>query len=232
MFILFCMIFIKISSQQQNVWNYPQRPGMESWKQLQTAEERINACQVPKDILVNLKTSELIKICLDYPLFKDLYFANSVVTGFKAMISNSNSFQELLSRSGAAKILLDLYNNMEVTLPSELKNPIDIGAYTFEFVKVELFLSNQQIFKYFDETDLALLKQILIKNYGKKAKSQTEYGLPFGLIPTSLIIARILDNQDDSTLSSNDKVLIKSFIITGVPADSEFLERIYEAIKR
>lgn len=231
-FILFilCMIFTKLSSQQQ-IWDYPLKPGMESWKQLNTARERIDACQVPEEVLKDLETSELIKICLNYPLFKDLYFANSILNGFNVMVTNSNAFQELLERENSAKLLLDLYKKMDAKIPNDYTIASQRGAYTFEFLKIELFLSNKQIFKYLEEDEITILKEMSIVNYEKKLKDQNDYGIPFGLIPTCLIISRIINNQPDIPMSSADRDLIRKFINTGIPANREFLQRMYEAIK-
>jgi hypothetical protein len=42
--------------QEENlVWDYPVKPGTEVWNLLKTEQERIDAVQVPVDILENLK---------------------------------------------------------------------------------------------------------------------------------------------------------------------------------
>ena len=59
-------------------WDYPIKPGMEEWENLESHKAKVDACQVPDDILQNISTKELLKLCLNYPLLYDVFSFNDI----------------------------------------------------------------------------------------------------------------------------------------------------------
>ena len=43
------------------IWDFPIKPGTEKWAKLKTEKERFDAMQIPKDILSQMSTKELVK---------------------------------------------------------------------------------------------------------------------------------------------------------------------------
>ena len=66
--ILLTMLFSPILLFGQ-IWSYPVRPGTEVWNNLKTEKERIEAMQIPVDILNKMSTDDIIYACINFPLF-------------------------------------------------------------------------------------------------------------------------------------------------------------------
>jgi hypothetical protein len=64
-----------------------QFPTAESLKALKKNAEIVAATQIPGDILKRIPTSVLVKTCLDYPLYPDIVFYNSLQRGMDALIA-------------------------------------------------------------------------------------------------------------------------------------------------
>ncbi|NQU52752.1 MAG: hypothetical protein HQ522_09460 [Bacteroidetes bacterium] len=106
--IILLLILIPIFSFAQDAnltWDFPAKPGKAGWKNLKTETERLNAMQVPSDVLSNMGTEELLITCMNYPaaLFYGAYSNNYV--GIKRTIEKFNGLQELLKRKDALKFI-------------------------------------------------------------------------------------------------------------------------------
>ena len=90
-------------------WNYPMKPGMDEWKQLQSNESKVNACKIPDDILFCLSTEKLTDLCLQYPLFGDIFAFNFLDMGLNQLFINFNGIRELYKRKDVANYLIKRY---------------------------------------------------------------------------------------------------------------------------
>lgn len=70
----------------------------EKWKEFQTYQEMVDACQIPEDTLKTMTTEGLIETCLSYPLMGNMLLNNSTYEGFKKQVSEFNGLQEFLTR--------------------------------------------------------------------------------------------------------------------------------------
>ncbi len=134
-----------LSQTKSKPYNFPIKPGTDEWKKFTTGAEMINACQVPRDILADLNTEALVKTCLNYPLFPLVKTSNSLQRGFNKATANFNGFQELYSRSDAAKQLVKIYNKMDAKAMDSNWTPNKVGSYTFSFTYIEIILAQEQI---------------------------------------------------------------------------------------
>ena len=91
-------------------WDYPVKPGMEKWKQLQSHEEMVNACQIPEKILLSLSTEDLTILCLQYPLLTDVFAFNFLSMGADVLFDSFNGIRELFKREEAPRELLKHYH--------------------------------------------------------------------------------------------------------------------------
>ena len=92
------------------IWDYPIKPGMEEWKQLNGREEKVRVCQIPEEALSSLSTEDLTNICLRYPLLHDVFVFTLLSTGADRLYIEFNGIRELFKRKDAAKELLKYYN--------------------------------------------------------------------------------------------------------------------------
>lgn len=109
--LLLIVIPTLLLAQEKIVWDFPVKPGKAEWKNLKTESERLNAMQVPSDVLANMETEELVITCMNYPAAL-LYgaYSNDYV-GIRNIISQFNGLQELLKRKDALKYLTKVYKN-------------------------------------------------------------------------------------------------------------------------
>ena len=207
-------------------YEFPIKPGTEEWKKFQSRSEMADVLQIPSAILKNLTTESLAKTCLNFPMFKDLYFFNDVQTGFNTLKQSFNGFQELLNRSDASIELVKLYKQMNPKSFNSTWNDTLKGSFTFQFVQIEMLLAQDQIINtLLAETKSALLKEAAQKYELKKASNQFS---GFALSPSILIIGRILDKENklQSLKAGATKGSIQKFLSTGTADNSEILEQI------
>lgn len=230
--ILFLLITIPIFSFAQNeraTWDYPIKPGSEEWKAFENTYQKIESCQIPYEVLKSISTANLIQLCLKYPLFPDLFFSNYLQSSFNRMIEQFNGFKELVKREDAGIILLELYKKMEPTGIDNSWEPQRKGFYTFDFVKIELLLANDDILVNMTPTaleDLSLRSKYVYKG---KEKIISEYGYNFGLASTALVLGKIANKKAKLDYKSDyDKKKIELFLKTGTITGKGILEFLYQ----
>ena len=94
---------------RQGLWDYPVKPGTEEWKNLQSNEEKVSACQIPEDILLTLSTEDLTDLCLRYPLLSDFLAFDNLNIGLDKLFNDFNGIRELYSREDAVIYLIRRY---------------------------------------------------------------------------------------------------------------------------
>lgn len=84
------------------------------WKEYKTLEERFMACQLSEDQLSRMTTEALLMTCINHPLAR-LYFAyDNYLDAIDVFADHCNVFQEFVKRPDAAKVISELYRNLDV----------------------------------------------------------------------------------------------------------------------
>lgn len=65
--LVFLTVFSGLAQEKDDSYNFPIRPGTEEWISLDSYEARLNAYNIPEDILRNMSTLGLVETCLIYP---------------------------------------------------------------------------------------------------------------------------------------------------------------------
>lgn len=78
---------------------------MDEWKNLQSLDEMIEACQIPTTILNHLSTEKLIDVVLDYPLAINIFAYDTPKEGITQLASYFNGLQELVERDDAVELM-------------------------------------------------------------------------------------------------------------------------------
>lgn len=126
-------------------YNFPIRPGSETWKKFTTHEQMLEATKIPPAVLSNLTTAALVETCFEYPLLSDMAAFNSLQQGLEAVASRFNGLQELLTRRDASAQLLRKYRQLISTDVNALPSLIKKGQLSFHLAVVELLLSQRQV---------------------------------------------------------------------------------------
>jgi hypothetical protein len=210
-------------------YNFPIKPGMAEWKELQSQEDMIAACQIPVEILNNLTTEALAETCLNFPIFLQITAYNNVQNGFERFAEKFNGFSELLSRSDAGQVLLTKYISMNPTAYSRTWTNIEKGNFIFDFLYIEMLLSQKEILASLSMDSRKTLANECLKKYEAKLIEKDLFGL-VGLGHTAFIMSNLLSTQNDkgflATKETNERV--KVFHETALLTDFETMTRIRE----
>lgn len=175
-----CFLFVAIACvlsvlSQAQVYNFPVRPGTETWSNLVTEEDRFSAMQIPEDQLVSMSTQDLVITCMNYPAW--LYFTafNNPQDGIDINIHNFNGLQELMKRADAPVELLSVYKQMDAARMAPKSNAINQTSWSLKRSYFELLLAQDAIINKMSETDrMDLLGEARKKLY-QKMEDPVEY---------------------------------------------------------
>lgn len=226
LFLIICTFFIPVILLGQNKistpYDFPVKPGMEEWKNFETGEEMLDACQIPEEILKNMTTQALAETCMNYPLYINYLAHNDERMGIKLMINSFNGLRELSKREDGAKELINLYNKIPI-LNTKSKTKDEYLPYRTIFV--ELILGDNTFVSKMTTDDLTRLKAIVLDKYQDKIDNQNTYSL-YNTLRTLLLGAEVMAKQD--SLSRRTKTVnndISNFIKNYKNPTKEELEK-------
>jgi hypothetical protein len=184
--------FVAVEAQKINVpYDYPIKPGMESWRKFNSQAEMIAACQIPQDVLKQLSTAALVETCLNYPLFSQVVLYNSLQDGFSRFANKFNGFKELLSRSDAPALLLERYKKMDPSGYSQSWPLVQKGQFIYSYLFIEILLAQDEIISKLNPNVKKELARETVKKFDAKAKEKELFGL-VGLSHTSFVMSKTL----------------------------------------
>jgi len=146
-------------------WDYPVKSGSEEWYYL-GIEERIEACQIPEDILSSLSSEDLAGICFKNP------HLGAISGNFEGKIDflfeRFNGIRELFQREDALQAMLKWYR---CAMLKQSEKPINDPDWDYDriwlglnFVNVEVLLSSYQS-PDDNKEDYVLIMQHLVCGY-------------------------------------------------------------------
>jgi len=186
--------FIGISTfaqEKSDTWDFPVKPGTQEWKNLgENHATMIKACQIPEESLNSISAKNLVKICLDYPLFGDFSAFNTIQRGFDIMSSRFNGFDELYTREDAGTELLEVYKSLKADGFEKDWTDLQKGKLIYKVFYLELLLAQEEVLLKYSEKDLDELLEECIKKIDTKKKA--EIYSTFSIVTTPLIMGRVL----------------------------------------
>lgn len=218
-------------SQETNDWTYPTLPGTQEWSSLDNHQAKLDACQIPEDVLQSISTSKLIQLCLDYPLLMDIYAFNQISDGFNAFYSSFNGIQELVKRTDAIEELSASYRSKMTEQTSILNNkvtPVLIkGYYKLKVSAIEMFLGCPQMQSHLTPEQQKTIIALLMQGYEKKYESIDSFK-GFGFHANVYARANIINDFDPSLFQYAGT----SLLIKRVNQDIKAVEELNEISKR
>ena len=88
-------------------------PPQEEWIDIMP-QERYAVLQIPENILEVMSTAGLAETCLNYPMYGEMAFYDSLEIGFQRIRNQFNGLQELFLRSDVADILVPIFVSMDL----------------------------------------------------------------------------------------------------------------------
>ena len=211
---LLALTFVNyLPAQESKVWDYPVHYGMPEWEKLSTFHERLNAYNIPDNLLQYMTTEDLVNTCLIYPKWLLISGFDNLQTGYNAIKSVFNGFAELENRPDAFKELYRVYQKMD---PEEITKSSKKGQFTFEFTFIELLLSQNSVLSSLSNSEKISLIKTSNSIYEKKCKHIDVFST-LGLSTTCMILGRILEqgNSDIYTSLKKDSPEVEKFIREG-----------------
>lgn len=182
------------------------------WRQFQSLKEMQDACQMPEIWLKKISTENLVRTCINYPLYGIYLAYNNELDGINVIMSGFNGFQELIKREDAAKEILNYYENTIIsctksheTVLSKVINPLRLGY-------IELIIASNGIPNLYHESHIKRLEDVARNALILKIQEPNVYSL--NTIKYSLLIGARAKLKSD-TLSFSDQALLKKFIDNG-----------------
>lgn len=217
---------IELYAQQVGFsWDYPIKPGTVEWKNLKNSDEKIEACQIPVEILSVIPTEQLIDLCIAYPLVLDITAFNNVLTGFEKYEKDFNGFQELTRRMDAALILKKKYTDID---PLELNmdwSNFKNGNHAIKISIMEILLSHKNLLSKLDnEEKKELANQYVVKR--EKKESMEEFYKDFGIQTTYLANYKLLEFESSKPEDIKAIEGLLPYVTSGILTDSSSKEKI------
>ena len=211
----FSLFTCMINAQVQ--WNYPVKPGMEEWNQLETEQERIDVLQVPEEVLANLSTEDAVRLSITFPLFGDFLARNTPQKGFAVMLSRYNILRNLLSRRDAGGFLIAAYKDASLSGFKTL--PYSNEFWSLKLFYLELLLSQKDILLSLSHEEKLVLMTEARSKYFEKIGNENFASLPETLFSLK-IMATILEVEEyPELMASSNRETITEFINSGWLSD-------------
>jgi hypothetical protein len=223
--VLLLFLSFSIFSQSSDVpYEFPIKFGSAEWVDFHS---HIDDCQIPENILKNMSTKALLKTCLQYPFFGNLFVHNELQPAFEIMVTHFNGFKELFQRSDAAKMIMQEYIEMPGTISADAKD--FFGQYRFLFL--EILVSQPQILKDLSTNEKTKLLFDVVKKCSIKINNPEQYSGVL-LVPSCLIIARLLNGKITSGKKELDIKVSKFAEKASIIIDPEIKNAIIESAKQ
>lgn len=226
---LIIQIFISsflLQAQQKVSWDYPIKPGTEQWKAFQTHDEMLKACQIPDEIISNLKTKDLIETIFNYPLLAEVVTYNSLQKGMDKVTSNFNGFKTLFDRKDAIQELLYKYETMNPISVSTFRESHKKGEYMYKMRFLELIVSQDNLKDQWDEKSSKKFIKLLLKNRDFQKSDVKTFG-EWADIPMAYSAGNVLKYTNQKEVVENEKSSFKKFMDTSLPKNKDDLEQIF-----
>ncbi len=97
---------VSIMEEAAESYVYAVVPEDEEWNEMETVEEKVEACRIAEDDLESMTDEQLIRAILDYPFIYDIFAYSDYATGVNSLQDICDAYAELLSRSTALESLL------------------------------------------------------------------------------------------------------------------------------
>lgn len=95
-------------------YQYPIDESSDSWIDMNDAELRYVACAIPKEIMSELSSKELLELVMDCPMFTTIQMQSTYYNGLVDYGKYFNGMYELMHRSDFYKTVVDYYQHMEI----------------------------------------------------------------------------------------------------------------------
>jgi hypothetical protein len=228
--LLFLLFTLSTLAQTKELtWNYPVKPGTEKWNQLGSFTEKLIAFNIPDTILTKMSTENLVKTCLKYPWWMLITSRDNNQAGYDYLKSVFNGFGELENRKDAGNKLLNIYAKMNPGDKLGLNTLIEKGNFCYQFIFIELLISQYQILENLSSSELIQLLQTSLSMFEKKNNPEFNYSI-LSKSSTCLILNRIIEKNKKEEFNKLCETYpnLMNYTKTGKTDDLKLINQIYD----
>jgi hypothetical protein len=226
---VFISLAVIAQENKKVVWDYPVKPGTDTWTQFKSTTEMYEACQIPDAILKKLDTESLVGICYDYPAYMTLFLYNTPQAGFDAFYSHFNGIRELLSRKDVGHFILKKYCSISSSDIKPLWTSAEKGLYAYKSEYFEIILAQPQVVQSLNTEDRKLLLKEVVKKYDDKIEKSDIFG-GTALSVNAWIMANNL-NQEEKLSAKSLQPQVDQSLKSGIFVEHD-LYIIYQQAKK
>lgn len=140
-----------------------------NWMTYNSLEEMLKACQIPEEILHNIPTDELIKICLNHPLAFIYTAYNNEAVGADIIFNNFNGFKELNSRKEHCNNVLKFYSDIKLQdSPIQAYSNKDNFSAPIKMGFLELYLASPANAELLSPKNIGKFNKVISEKYLEK----------------------------------------------------------------
>lgn len=195
------------------------------WAKFNSLKEMQDACQMPENWLKNISTENLVKTCMNYPLYGMYMAYNNEMQGVKITMDGFNGFQELMKRKDAAEKLLDFYEQFGTHTKAS-----DTGHDILRLGFIELVLSSGNIPHIFNEESCVRARELMNEKYQMKLKDKDIYSIHS--VKNSLVLGAKIQLESSSVSSADSSILFNFIEQGGNVADTKTYTTVSNLIAR
>jgi hypothetical protein len=213
-------------SQAEDVkWDYPVKPGTKEWNELKTEKERINAVQIPDDVLDSMTTEDMVDACINFPLFGYYSAFNTPQEGFNIMLARFNIFNKVCEMDHVGNYLTKIYEDAGMSGWKKMGDKLDSEYWTLRLSYLEYFIAQKEVIYNLNPGEKIKLLKIAKTKLDQKRAHESFNSIP-GIGSSLLLMSRILDSENALQGSLSEKENIRYFFETGLLNDPEVANEI------
>lgn len=217
--LLFIMMPIILSAQEEVSWDFSVTPGTNEWNSLKTEKQRINVMQIPEVVLNKMSSKALIDACINFPLFGYYSAFNTPQEGFNIMFSRFNIFNKICEKDSIGHYLIKIYKDAGMDGWETMSNKFNNEFWTLKLEYVEYLIAQKEVISKLSHQEKVDLLNIAKAKLIQKKSHKSFNSIP-GISPSLLIMSSIL-NFDNTSSSFIEQKNVQHLLKTGLLSDTE-----------
>ncbi|MDR2894385.1 MAG: hypothetical protein LBU97_02855 [Alistipes sp.] len=199
------------------------------WGPEETIQSRLDALQIPDNVLSTISTAGLLETCLNFPYLIDILFSNDYQQGFEALLAEFNGFRELMIRSDLINALLVKYGRVGKEVAEiRMQSDVEKGRFSFRNFVLEMMLAQNVVIENLTEEQEKQLFKMSIE-HTKTERSNPDIFGDLNALSTSLLYAKTTINDANGYTGKRSTVLA-SLIKAPSYVDQEIIKYLEDCV--
>lgn len=168
----------------------------------------VESCQIPENILQDMTTLQLLRTCLDYPLYGDIFLFDNYEVGFNNLVMRFNGLQKFLDRKDAGNVMAKYYQSVDL---NKIESETDCPNFLLSYIN--LLISQEKIQASLSETEQ---KSIILKSKELLNQIEGNYQL-FDTNSIENLINQIISRESELISKIDDIHLANTYTTIYIP---------------